>query len=105
MIPGEIHVGASHVELNAGRATVRLTVANQGDRAIQVGSHFHFFEVNEALAFDREAARGMRLNIPAGMAIRFEPGDAREVDLVAYAGERRIHGFRGLAEGPLDVTT
>src|SRR4051794_24552070 len=99
MIPGEIHVGTTPVELNAGRATVRLTVANEGDRAVQVGSHFHFFEVNEALRFDRAAARGMRLNVPAGMAVRFEPGDSREVTLVALAGERRVYGFRGLVDG------
>jgi urease subunit beta len=102
MIPGEIHVGDDPLILNAGRATVRLTVANTGDRAVQVGSHFHFAEVNPALAFDRAAARGMRLNVPAGMAIRFEPGDEREVELVAYAGLRQVIGFRDQINGPLE---
>ncbi|MBC7544639.1 MAG: urease subunit beta [Candidatus Sericytochromatia bacterium] len=102
MIPGEIRVGLAPIGLNAGRRTVWLSVANQGDRAIQVGSHFHFYEVNTALTFDRDQARGMRLNVPAGMSIRFEPGDTRDIELVAFAGERIIHGFRGLVEGPLD---
>ena len=87
------------VELNAGRRTVRVTVSNTGDRPVQVGSHFHFFEVNRALLFDRAAALGMRLNIPAGLAVRFEPGDTREVELVALGGLRRAVGFNGLADG------
>ncbi len=87
------------VELNAGRRTALITVRNTGDRPVQVGSHFHFFEVNRALAFDREAALGMRLNIPAGLAVRFEPGDTREVELVELGGLRRAVGFNGLANG------
>jgi urease subunit beta len=87
------------VEINAGRATVTLTVSNTGDRPIQVGSHFHFFEVNRALRFEREQALGMRLNIPAGTAARFEPGDTRAVELVAYGGRRRAVGFNNLADG------
>ncbi len=103
MIPGEIITpeGAPDVGLNAGLATARIVVANTGDRPIQVGSHFHFAEVNTALHFDRAAARGMRLNIPAGTAIRFEPGDSREVPLVALAGERVVHGLNNLINGPL----
>ena len=104
MHPGEYLIddpdGA--LEANAGRATARLTVAHTGDRPIQVGSHFHFFEVNRALSFDRAAAYGMRLNIPAGTAVRFEPGDTREVDLVDLAGARVVHGHSGLVNGPLD---
>ena len=87
------------VELNAGRRTVAITVRNTGDRPIQVGSHYHFFEVNRALAFDRQAALGMRLNIPAGLAVRFEPGDTHEVELVAFGGLRRAVGFNGLVDG------
>ena len=87
------------VEINAGRATATVVVRNTGDRPIQVGSHFHFFEVNRALAFDREAALGKRLNIPAGTAVRFEPGDTREVELVAFGGLRRAVGFNGLVDG------
>jgi urease subunit beta len=102
MIPGEIITPAGEIELNAGRETLRLRVANTGDRPIQVGSHFHFYEVNEALAFDREQARGMRLDIPAGTAVRFEPGDEREVDLVPLAGERQVYGFNGKINGKLD---
>ena len=102
MIPGEIFVGEGEIELNAGRETVRVQVRNTGDRPIQVGSHFHFYEVNEALEFDREQAKGMRLNIPAGNAVRFEPGDDREVELVALAGSRQIYGFNGLVNGKLD---
>jgi urease subunit beta len=90
-------------EINAGRATVTLTVANTGDRPIQVGSHYHFFETNPALAFDRAKARGFRLNIAAGTAVRFEPGQERTVELVAYAGERKVYGFRGEVMGPLDA--
>jgi urease subunit beta len=101
MIPGEIITAAGAIEINAGRPTVTLTVANTGDRPIQVGSHYHFYETNAALAFDRERARGHRLDIPAGTATRFEPGQSREVTLVAYAGERRIIGFNGKINGAL----
>ena len=101
MIPGEIIVAAGEIELNAGRATVTLTVANTGDRPIQVGSHYHFYETNAALDFDRQQARGYRLDIPAGTATRFEPGQSREVRLVAYAGERRVVGFNGKINGRL----
>jgi urease beta subunit len=90
------------IEINAGRATSRVAVANTGDRPIQVGSHYHFFEVNPALEFDRAAARGMRLHIAAGTAVRFEPGQTRTVDLVAYDGARAVYGFRGEIMGPLD---
>jgi len=102
MIPGEMLLAAGDIELNVGRATVRLTVANTGDRPIQVGSHYHFYETNRALSFDRQAARGFRLNIAAGTAVRFEPGQEREVLLVAYAGERRVYGFNGEVMGPLE---
>ncbi|MCP9438290.1 MAG: urease subunit beta [Nitrospira sp.] len=102
MIPGEILPQDGELELNAGRATVRLKVANTGDRPIQVGSHYHFYETNAALQFERAKARGMRLNIPAGTAVRFEPGDEREVELVAYAGRREVYGFNGRIEGPLE---
>lgn len=102
MIPGELMPAPGDIELNAGRPIVTLTVANTGDRPIQVGSHFHFQETNRALAFEREQARGFRLDIPAGTAIRFEPGQSREVRLVAYAGLRHVTGFRGLVNGPLD---
>jgi len=101
MIPGEIIVAAGEIELNAGRATATVTVANTGDRPIQVGSHYHFYETNRALAFDRESARGFRLDIPAGTAVRFEPGQTREVRLVAYAGARRVFGFQGKVNGAL----
>lgn len=101
MIPGEMRVGPGEIELNAGRKTVTLDVANTGDRPIQVGSHYHFFETNEALAFDREAAYGFRLNIPAGTAMRFEPGQVRTVELVALAGERKVYGFAGKVMGEL----
>ena len=103
MIPGELLVAPGDIELNAGRATVRLSVANTGDRPIQVGSHFHFFETNEALHFDRAAARGFRLNIAAGTAVRFEPGQEREVELVALAGDRIVYGFNSKVMGPLDA--
>ncbi|MBA1241136.1 MULTISPECIES: urease subunit beta [Pseudomonas] len=102
MIPGEYRIDAGEIELNVGRRTHSLTVANSGDRPIQVGSHFHFFETNDALAFDRAAARGMRLNIPAGTAVRFEPGQSREVELVELAGLRRVYGFAGRVMGDLD---
>ncbi|MEZ4863772.1 MAG: urease subunit beta [Caldilineaceae bacterium] len=107
MIPGEIIIDkeAGEIEANVGRATATLLVRHTGDRPIQVGSHFHFFEVNRGLDFDRAAAYGMRLNIPAGTAIRFEPGDAKEVSLVAIAGVRVARGHRGLVQGPLDDTT
>ncbi|MDX5333923.1 MAG: urease subunit beta [Gammaproteobacteria bacterium] len=105
MIPGELLPADGEIELNAGRETCRLTVANTGDRPIQVGSHYHFYETNPALAFEREAARGFRLNIPAGTAVRFEPGQSREVDLVAYAGARRVYGFRGAVMGGLEEGT
>ncbi len=101
MIPGELFVKAGTIELNAGRKTLTLTVANSGDRPIQVGSHYHFFETNPALKFDRKKARGMRLNIPAGTAVRFEPGQSRDVTLVALAGKRRIFGFRQDVMGKL----
>jgi urease subunit beta len=103
MIPGELLVAAGDIELNAGRKTVRLTVANTGDRPIQVGSHFHFFETNAALHFDRAAARGFRLNIAAGTAVRFEPGQERSVELIALAGDRIVYGFNGMVMGPLDA--
>jgi urease subunit beta len=102
MIPGEILTPEGEIELNAGRATLILTVANTGDRPVQVGSHYHFAETNPALAFDRAAARGYRLDIPSGTAIRFEPGQSREVPLVAYAGERIVMGFRAEVMGRLD---
>jgi urease subunit beta len=101
MIPGELLPADGEHELNTGRATVTLRVANTGERPIQVGSHYHFAETNGALSFDRTAARGMRLNIPSGTAVRFEPGQARTVELVAYAGARRVFGFRGLVQGNL----
>jgi len=101
MIPGEIIVAAGEIELNAGRTTVTVTVANTGDRPIQVGSHYHFYETNRALAFNREKARGFRLDIPPGTAVRFEPGQTRDVRLVAYAGARRVFGFNGKVNGKL----
>jgi urease subunit beta len=102
MIPGEYFIEAGEIEINAGRRTARIAVKNRGDRPIQVGSHFHFYEVNRALVFDRAAAYGMRLNIAAGTAVRFEPGDEREVEVVAIAGERRVVGLNGLVNGSLD---
>ena len=102
MIPGEIFAKEGEIELNAGRSTITLTVANTGDRPIQVGSHYHFAETNAALAFDRAAARGFRLNIAAGTAVRFEPGQERAVELVAFAGERVVYGFTGAVMGPLE---
>ena len=101
MIPGEIIPQAGEIELNAGRRTVTLEVANTGDRPIQVGSHFHFFETNEALSFDREKARGFRLNIAAGTAVRFEPGQERTVELVEFAGDRAVYGFNAKIMGKL----
>jgi urease subunit beta len=101
MIPGEMKVESGEIELNVGRRAVTLSVANTGDRPIQVGSHYHFFETNEALSFDRAAARGMRLNIAAGTAVRFEPGQSRTVELVDYAGARKVYGFQGKVQGAL----
>ena len=101
MIPGEMITLEGEIELNAGRSTVRLQVSNTGDRPIQVGSHFHFYEVNAALNFDREQARGMRLDIPAGTAVRFEPGDEKEVTLVPLVGSRQVYGFNARVNGHL----
>ena len=101
MIPGEIITVAGGIELNAGRPTIALTVINTGDRPIQVGSHYHFFETNDGLSFDRQAAYGFRLNIAAGTAVRFEPGQARQVELVAFAGDRKVFGFQGKVNGAL----
>ncbi|AFZ04202.1 urease subunit beta [Calothrix sp. PCC 6303] len=105
MIPGEIIPTAGEVELNAGSKTVKLQVANTGDRPIQIGSHFHFFEVNTALHFERAKARGMRLDIPAGTAVRFEPGDEKEVILVPLRGTRQVYGFNALINGALAEVT
>lgn len=102
MIPGEILPQAGELELNSGRATCSVPVKNTGDRPIQVGSHYHFAETNPALQFDRDKARGFRLNIPAGTAVRFEPGQEREVELVALDGRRQVYGFRAEVMGPLD---
>jgi len=101
MIPGEMKIESGEVELNVGRRTLTLEVANTGDRPIQVGSHYHFHETNEGLQFDRAAARGMRLNIAAGTAVRFEPGQTRTVELVDYAGGRKVYGFQGKVMGAL----
>jgi len=101
IIPGELQVAAGEITLNAGRATTTLTVANTGDRPIQVGSHYHFFEVNDALVFERKRARGFRLNIASGTAVRFEPGQTRTVELVEYAGNREVYGFQGRIMGRL----
>jgi urease subunit beta len=101
MIPGEIITCGDDIELNAGRQTRLIRVTNKGDRPVQVGSHYHFYETNDALDFDREASRGFRLNIAAGTAVRFEPGQQREVELVAFAGERVVYGFQGRINGPL----
>jgi len=102
MIPGEFDIVSGDIELNVGRAVLTLTVANTGDRPIQVGSHYHFYETNDALDFPREQARGMRLNIAAGTAVRFEPGQSRTVELVALAGLRRVYGFAGKIMGNLE---
>jgi urease subunit beta len=102
MIPGEINVAAGVIELNAGLETRSLRVENTGDRPVQVGSHYHFFEVNPALRFDRKRTLGFRLNVASGTAVRFEPGQGREVELVAYAGRRHVYGFRGEVMGALD---
>ena len=101
MIPGELLIEDGEIELNAGRATLTVTVANTGDRPVQVGSHYHFFEVNDALRFERAPTRGYRLDIPAGTAVRFEPGQARTVELVALAGGRKVYGFAGKVMGAL----
>lgn len=101
MIPGEMKIAKGDIDLNADRPTVTLDVANKGDRPIQVGSHYHFFETNEALSFDRQVAYGFRLNIAAGTAVRFEPGQTRTVELVALAGERKVYGFAGKVMGAL----
>jgi urease subunit beta len=101
MIPGELFIPDGDIELNADRQTLTLTVGNTGDRPIQVGSHFHFFEVNEALQFDRDRTKGMRLDIPAGTAVRFEPGDEKEITLVPYVGSRQVYGFNAKISGAL----
>ena len=103
LIPGEMLPEPGELELNAGRPVITLSVSNSGDRPVQVGSHFHFAEANAALQFDRAAARGQRLDIPAGTAIRFEPGDSRDVNLIPFAGARRVIGFNGQINGPLDA--
>jgi urease subunit beta len=102
MIPGEIIAQNGTIEINQGRPTLKILVANTGDRPIQIGSHFHFYEVNSALTFDREITKGMRLNIPAGTAIRFEPGDEKEIELVTLGGTREIYGFNNLINGKLN---
>ena len=102
LVPGEVRPRGDDVRINGGRETTEVTVGNTGDRPVQVGSHFHFFEANAALAFDREAAFGMRLDVPAGTAVRFEPGDETTVELVAIGGERVAHGMNSLVDGPLD---
>ena len=102
LIPGEIITEDGDIELNAGKVVKTITVANSGDRPVQVGSHYHFFETNKALIFQRDITLGMRLDIPAGTAIRFEPGDTTEVKLVSYSGYRKAFGFNGLINGPLD---
>ena len=102
MIPGEIIVKEGNITLNKNGKTAKLTVSNSGDRPIQVGSHYHFFETNTALQFEREKAKGYRLNIPAGTAVRFEPGQEREIELVSYAGNRHVYGFNGKIMGPLE---
>jgi len=101
MIPGEIITAQGEIELNAGRSSITVLVANRGDRPIQIGSHFHFYEVNEALDFDREQTKGMRLDIPAGTAVRFEPGDEKEVVLIPFVGSREVYGFNGKINGEL----
>ncbi len=105
MIPGELIFDGPDLELNAGRPTVKLSVKNTGDRPVQVGSHFHFFEVNPALVFDREKAYGMRLDLLSGTAVRFEPGDVKEVQLIPFSGERKVYGLNGLVMGQLDDPT
>ena len=102
MIPGEVITSDRDIELNVGREILKITVANTGDRPIQIGSHFHFYEANDALQFERERAKGYRLNIAAGTAVRFEPGQSRDVELVALAGKREVYGFAGRVMGKLD---
>ncbi|MEA9388985.1 urease subunit beta [Acerihabitans sp. TG2] len=102
MIPGEMRLSADEIELNVGRERVTVTVANHGDRPVQVGSHYHFYEVNPALTFDRSLTRGFRLDIAAGTAVRFEPGQSRDITLVAYDGKREVYGFRGEIMGKLE---
>ncbi len=102
MIPGEIFIAETDIEMNSGRAAISLVVANSGDRPVQVGSHYHFFETNPALVFDREKSRGCRLDIPAGTATRFEPGQEREIQLIPFAGDRKIYGFRQAIMGALE---
>ena len=102
MIPGEVITAEGEIELNEGRDTLTLSIANTGDRPIQIGSHYHFYETNSALEFERESSKGFRLNIPAGTAVRFEPGQTREVELVAYAGDRQVYGFNAKIMGALD---
>lgn len=102
MIPGEIFTPDTDIEMNVGRQKIKLTVANHGDRPIQIGSHFHFFEANDALRFDRDQARGYRLNVAAGTAVRFEPGQSRDIELVALVGKREVYGFAGRVMGQLD---
>lgn len=103
MIPGEMITPDSDIEMNVGREVLKISVANLGDRPIQVGSHFHFYEANDALQFDREHAKGFRLNIAAGTAVRFEPGQSRDVEIVALAGKREVYGFAGRVMGKLDL--
>ncbi len=105
MIPGEYFLAQGDIEANAGRATLSISVTNTGDRPVQVGSHFHFFEVNKQMEFDREKAFGMRLNIPAATAVRFEPGEAKMVQLVAFGGHRKISGFSNLTEGDMNTSS
>ncbi|PCK07717.1 MAG: urease subunit beta [Alteromonadaceae bacterium] len=105
MIPGEMKIASGDIYINVGRETIRVRVENTGDRPIQIGSHYHFYEVNSALSFDRKSTRGMHLNIASGTAVRFEPGQGREVELVAYAGKREVYGFRGEIMGALDTET
>ncbi len=102
MIPGEVITPQQDIELNVGRQTLKLSVANTGDRPVQIGSHFHFYEVNDALQFEREQSKGYRLNIAAGTAVRFEPGQSRDVELVALSGKREVYGFAGRVMGKLD---
>ncbi|MFY0677136.1 MAG: urease subunit beta [Neptuniibacter sp.] len=102
MIPGEIQAASGSIELNTGRKTISLRVENSGDRPVQVGSHYHFYEVNPALKFDRESTKGFRLNIASGTAVRFEPGQGREVELVEYAGTKTVYGFRGEVMGAVE---
>ena len=102
MIPGELFIKSGTIDLNEGRDVVTLKITNTGDRPIQVGYHYHFYETNSALDFDREATRGFRLDIPAGTAVRFEPGQSREVDLIAYQGNREVYGFNGKINGSLE---